>query len=76
MVSEYLLGDVVYVNLPSFKGLAQIGGVDNRRDGIYYYLTAGTQKIFAHSSEIEAGIPIASSKMTGSYRLIGRLANG
>lgn len=77
--SNHLLGDMVFVNMQGFKGYARVSGVENKRDGIYYYLTSGPDSsrtmLYAHDSEVQAYKPIATNKQSGSIFLAGKVTN-
>lgn len=79
--SNYLIGDMVYVEMPTFVGYAKVSGVDNRPDGIYYYLTNGPSHarniIVAHESEVFEGAPVAKrNTYTGVKANIFFIARG
>jgi len=78
--SNYLIGDAVYVEMPTFKGMARVSGVENRKDGTYYYLTSGADSsrkiIYAHQDEVHAAMPAASDLFNRPVFFFGRSGNG
>lgn len=77
--SNHLIGDMVYVEMQGFKGLARVGGVENKSDGTYYYLSSGPTGsraiVYAHETEVHPATPISNNQLTGPRYLIGRSAN-
>jgi len=69
ILSNYMIGDMVYVNMQDFKGYAKVSGVDNQGHGIYYYLTMGPTDsrtiIYASASEIYEAAPVAFTNKLG-----------
>jgi len=77
--SNYLIGDAVYVDMHTFKGMARVSGVENRGDGIYYILTAGPTHsrviVYAHATEVHSAMPAGSDMFNRPVFFFGRASN-